>query len=74
MYWKILLTTMFLISDCDKTLVHYENNGNDNIIELPSSSGSGKIGYLHQQTVSLLDDISKNDNIEELLFNKKSNR
>jgi len=76
MNWKVLFATMFLVTDCDKTLVHYERSSNsnsnsdndgNNIIALPSSSGSNKIGYIHQQTISLLDDISKNNNIESII-------
>jgi len=69
MNWKVLFATMFLITDCDKTLVHYESNSNNNnnIIALPSSSGSNKIGYIHKQTISLLDDISKNNKIEAII-------
>jgi len=32
----------------------------DDYITLPSSSGSGKIGYVHRETISLLNDISNN--------------
>lgn len=61
---------MFLISDCDKTLVHYDNKDNNNtkddIITLPSSS-TGKVGHVHRKTLSLLDEISNNDNIEAII-------
>ena len=49
---KLLFSLMFFITDCDKTLVHYENNNDiTNLLSLPSSSGSNKIGYVHLETI-----------------------
>jgi len=65
---KFLFSLMFFITDCDKTLVHYENNNDiTNLLSLPSSSGSNKIGYVHLETINLLNDISKNDKVDAII-------
>jgi hydroxymethylpyrimidine pyrophosphatase-like HAD family hydrolase len=57
---KGVFSWMVFVTDCDKTLVHYETNGKDTeLLKLPASSGSGQVATVSRSTLKLLDDISE---------------
>lgn len=63
MMLSTILGLIYLVTDCDKTLVHYDNPATDEgepsmLFQLPASSGSGRIGYVSSRTLDILDEIS----------------
>lgn len=63
-FFSMMIGLMYFVTDCDKTLVHYDQYSGDRespteLIALPASSGSMKVAYVSQQTLGLLHDISK---------------
>jgi hydroxymethylpyrimidine pyrophosphatase-like HAD family hydrolase len=54
---------MYFVTDCDNTLVHYDRSvfrSNDELqqmVDLPASSGSGKVAFISKKTVETLDEL-----------------
>lgn len=65
-----IITLMYFVTDCDKTLVHYDAyegdqpiETNEKLVALPPSSGSMKVAYVSKTTLHLLDQVSKHTDI-----------
>lgn len=64
--FSVLVGLMYFVTDCDKTLVHYDDpidtkyhSDIDSLIALPASSGSRKVGFVSKKTLNLVHEISQ---------------
>ena len=58
---SLLANLIYLVTDCDKTLVHYEqyDRSESSLIAMPPSSGSKRIGWLSKTSLNLLQKLSE---------------
>ena len=58
---SLLANLIYLVTDCDKTLVHYEkyDRSDASLIAMPPSSGSKRIGWISNISLNLLQKLSE---------------
>ena len=58
---SLLANLIYLVTDCDKTLVHYEqyDRSDSSLTAMPPSSGSKRVGWISNKSLNLLQKLSE---------------